>query len=571
MKYTEILQRNKALSGLFQGDKFRIAIISNVTVSQLKDVLELSLREKGINAEVEIADFDSIVQESLRFSDANAVLLFWELVNLVDGFQSKVYIQNEEEINSLKSKVESEIDIVLKNLKKVPLVLINSFSATILDSNPISYGPLQELADYFNKILKSSVSGNQIMVNVESIFAILGIDHSRDIRQFQAAKTLYSVDFFRKYCEAIRPAFLSSHGKAKKVLVMDCDNTLWGGIIGEDGEAGLLMSDATNKGKIFKEVQTLLLGMKNDGVLLTLCSKNNEQDVINVLRGHPDIIIRERDIVSKKINWNDKASNLIEMAKELNLGLESFVFVDDSSFEIGLIKKELPEVEAIQVPTNLSEYPLIIKQLKSLFFSLSSTDEDKNKTAMYLQERQRKELQTTFDTIDDYLTSLGLSISLLWNEEISVPRAAQLTQKTNQFNLTTQRYTEADIERILKDPRYEIALIQVKDAYGDYGITGMVIVELDGDVAKIENLLLSCRVIGRNIELAFFDKLVDFLRKKDIRIIHGLYYSTAKNKQVESFYDKLGFNLVFSENGIKKYFIEMDQYKTNNLPYIKID
>lgn len=571
MKYTEILQRNKALSGIFQGDKFRIAIISNVTVSQLKDVLELTLREKGINAEVEIADFDSIVQESLRFSDANAVLLFWELVNLVDGFQSKVYIQNKEEISLLKSKVESEIDIVLKNLKKVPLVLINSFSATILDNNPISYGPLQELADYFNKILKSSLSGNQVMVNVESIFAILGIDHSRDIRQFQAAKTLYSVDFFRKYCEAIRPAFLSSNGKAKKVLVMDCDNTLWGGIIGEDGESGLLMSDATNKGKIFKEVQTLLLGMKNDGVLLALCSKNNEQDVINVLKGHPDILVTERDIVSKKINWNDKASNLIEIAKELNLGLDSFVFVDDSSFEIGLIKKKLPEVEAIQVPSNLSEYPLIIKELKSLFFSLSSTDEDKSKTTMYLQERKRKELQTTFETIDDYLTSLGLSISLLWNEEISVPRAAQLTQKTNQFNLTTQRYTEADIERILNDPRYEIALIQVKDAYGDYGITGMVIVELDGFEAKIENLLLSCRVIGRNIELAFFDQLVDFLRKKEIRIIHGLYYNTTKNKQVESFYDKLGFNLVFSENGIKKYFIEMDQYKTNNLPYIKID
>jgi FkbH-like protein len=571
MKYTEILQRNKALGGLLQGDKFRIAIISNVTVSQLKDVLELTLRENGINAEVEIADFDSIVQESLRFSKSNAVMLFWELVNLVDGFQSKVYIQNKEEINRLKAKVESEIDIVLRNLKNVPLVLINSFSATILDNNPIAYGPLQKLADYFNNILKSGVSGNQIIVNIESIFAILGIDQSRDIRQFQTAKSLYSVDFFRKYSEAIRPAFLSSTGKAKKVLVMDCDNTLWGGIIGEDGESGLLMSDATKKGKIFKEVQTLLLGMKNDGVLLALCSKNNEEDVINVLRGHSDILITERDIVSKKINWNDKASNLIEMAKELNLGLDSFVFVDDSSFEIGLIKKELPEVEAIQVPTNLSEYPIIIKQLKSLFFSLSSTDEDKSKTAMYLQESQRKELQSKFDTIDDYLTSLGLCMKLLWNKEISVPRAAQLTQKTNQFNLTTQRYTEADIERILNDPKYEIGLIQVKDAYGDYGITGMVIIELSGREAKIENLLLSCRVIGRNIEFSFFDQLVDFLKKKDIRIIRGLYCLTAKNKQVESFYDKLGLNLIFSESGIKKYLIETDHYKMNNLPYIKID
>ena len=221
------------------------------------------------------------------------------------------------------------------------------------------------------------------------------------------------------------------------------------------------MSDATAKGKIFKEIQTILLGMQKEGVLLALCSKNNEEDVNRILNHHPDILITDKHVVSKKINWQDKVSNIAEMAGELNLGLDSFVFIDDSNFEVGLVRQELPMVEVVQVPVNLSEYPLLLKELKMLFFSLINTDEDKNKTAMYLQERQRKGQLKVHDSIDNYLASLGLSLSIHWNQEISVPRAAQMTQKTNQFNLTTKRYTESDIVRMLDDPEYDIAIFSV--------------------------------------------------------------------------------------------------------------
>lgn len=571
MKYTEILQRNKELNSTLQGDKFKVVIISNITVSQLKDVLEFTLREKGINVDVEIADFDSIVQESLRFSDYNAVLLFWEVFNLIDGFQSKVYIQSQHEINRLISKVESEIEIVLKNLATVPLVLINSFSTTLLDNNPISFGPLQELTLILNNKLRSSISNNQKIVNIDYVISTIGLNQSRDLRQFFTAKSLYSIDFFRQYSEAIKPAFLSANGKVKKVLVMDCDNTLWGGILGEDGDSGIIMNDLTQKGKIFREIQTLLLGLKKEGVLLALCSKNNEEDVLEILKKHPDMLIREDDIVSAKINWKDKASNLIEMSNELNLGLDSFVFIDDSSFEIGLIKKELPKVESIQVPSNLSEYPSLIKNIRSLFYNLSNSDEDKSKTTMYLQEKQRKQIQTSFDTIDDYLSSLGLSLKLIWNDEISIPRAAQMSQKTNQFNLTTKRYTEADIERILAVPNYEISLFEVKDNYGEYGITGMAIISIENNEAVIDSLLMSCRVLGRNIELVFFDKIVEKLKNRGVKIIHGMYIESPKNKQVESFYEKVGGNLITEGKGFKNYVIDIDNYNNNNLLYIKIE
>jgi len=571
MKYTEILKRNKDLAQELTGEKYRVAVISNITIVQLKEVMELSLREKGINADVTLADYDAIVQESHRFSDFNAVVIFWELINLVDGFQSKIYLMGQDEIDRLANKVEGEIDIVLKNIKNVPLVIINQFSAALIDNSPLKLGPLQILGGYLNTALRNSVSSTQIIVDIDSVFSRIGINQSRDLRHFHSSKTLYTIEFFRKYTETVLPAFQAVNGKTKKVLVLDCDNTLWGGIIGEDGEAGIQMSDATAKGKIFKEIQTVLLGMQKEGVLLALCSKNNEEDVNRILNHHSDILITDKHLVSKKINWQDKASNIAEMAGELNLGLDSFVFIDDSNFEVGLVRQELPMVEVIQVPANLSEYPLLLKELKMLFFSLNKTDEDKNKTAMYLQERQRKEQLKVHDSIDNYLASLGLSLSIHRNQEISVPRAAQMTQKTNQFNLTTKRYTESDIKRMLDDPEYEIAVFSVSDHFGDYGVTGMSIIHIKNSTAIIDSLLMSCRVIGRNVELAFFDQLVKILLDKNIKTLLGSYISTAKNKQVEAFYDRLGFTSTISNEHQKDFTIQLENYKMNNLPYIKIN
>jgi len=570
MKYTDILKRNKELGQELTSEKYKIALISNITITQLKEVLELSLREIGINAEVTLSDYDAIVQESHRFSNFNAVVIFWELINIVDGLQSKIYLMDQDEINRLANKVESEIDMVLRNTKNVPLVIINQFSASLIDNCPLKQGPLNILGDYLNKELRSKVISSQVILDINSIFSNIGIDKSRDLRQFHTSKILYSIDFFRKYCKTTLPAFLAVNGKTKKVLVLDCDNTLWDGIIGEDGESGIQMSDVTAKGKIFKEVQTILLGMQKEGVLLALCSKNNEEDVNKIFKNHPDILIRDNHIVSKKINWQDKARNITEIAEELNLGLDSFVFIDDSNFEVGLVRQELPMVETIQVPANLTEYPILMKELKMLFFSLSNTNEDKNKTEMYLQERQRKEQLKIHDSIDNYLSSLGLTLSIHWNQEISVSRAAQMTQKTNQFNLTTRRYTESDILRMLEDPEYFIATFSVSDQFGDYGVTGMSIIQIKNSSAIIDSLLMSCRVIGRNIEIAFFDEIVKFLLEKKIKTLLGSYLRTPKNKQVGSFYEELGFKSTKINELQTDFMIQLEDYKARNISYIKI-
>ena len=573
MKLTEIIKRNRELGAQLTGDVYKIALISNITIIQLKEFLELNLREKGINAVVTVGDYDAIVQDSVRFSEYKAVLVFWEAGNFIDGFQNKSYAMPSDEIDALAERVEGEIRLMLHNLKRTPLVLVNRFTSEIFGADALREGALPNLCKRLNATLASKVASNQIIVDLDNVLAKVGHDASVDFRQFQSSKALYTIGFFKTYAEAVMPAFMAATGRAKKLLVLDCDNTLWGGIIGEDGYYGIELSDSRMRGRAFREVQTIVKGLQRDGVLLALCSKNNSTDVDQVLNEHPDMILRNDDLVAKKINWQDKVTNLRELASELNLGLDSFVFVDDSSFEVGLIQKELPQVMCIQVPQNLSEYSSVIRKLSRDFFSLARTAEDERKTKIYQQEHLRKEQSSQFNSIDDYLTSLGLKMKITWDSHIPVSRAAQLTQKTNQFNLTTKRYTEADIHRMLSDSSYRIATFSVEDRYGDYGITGMAIIQRDKvlfSTCVIDSLLMSCRVLGRNIEYRFFDEVVKNIQSNGIEKILAVYQATAKNGQVAQLYDDLGFNLASEIDGCRNYEINVSDFKAKMIKYIEL-
>ena len=572
MKFTEILKRNRELSLKPAGNEYAIGLISNITISQLKEVLELTLREGGINADVVVGDYDAIVQDSSRFSESHAVLVFWEAVNLVEDLHGKAYLMPSEDLDALAERVVSEMDFVLRNLKSTPLVLINRFSSALFYADPLREGPLSNLCKRLNEALESKVASNQIIVDLDAVLAKVSLGASVDFRQFQSSKALYSFEFFKAYAEAVKPAFMAVTGRAKKVLALDCDNTLWGGIVGEDTYSDIQMSDATLKGNVFREVQTILRGLRKEGVLLALCSKNNPSDVDKVLSEHPDMVLKEDDLVAKRVNWQDKATNLRELATELNLGLDSFVFLDDSAFEVGLIQKELPQVKCVQVPQNLSEYPALMRELRREFLTLSKTAEDQRKTEMYRQDQRRKDQASQFKSIDEYLASLGLKLTIFWGTQIPVSRAAQMTQKTNQFNLTTRRYTEADIQRMLIDPAYTLGVFSVADRYGDYGVTGMIIIRQDKDSpgsAVIDSFLMSCRVIGRNVEYAFFDEVVHTLRAGGINNLRGEYLATDKNNQVERFYDKFGFELTFDTDKGREYKICLQNYKPQYIQYIE--
>lgn len=571
LKYSEILSKNRALGASLSGRVFRIILLSNIVVSQLKEILEFSLRDRGINAEVTLGEYDNIVQEAAHARDFDAVVVFWEAANLVDGLHVTADAKDQEELERLAGRVEGEMGLVLDSLRHVPLVLFNRFSARMFDSHELQDGALGQLCARLNATLEIRLSANQLPVDLDRVINMVGLDAAADHRQFLTSKALYSIDFLKAYAEHVVPAFRAVTGHSRKVLVLDCDNTLWGGVLGEDGEDEIRMNEATREGKAFREVQFILKGFRRKGILLSLCSKNNPGEVERVLADHPDMVLRGADFTALKVNWQDKASNLRDLARELNLGLDSFVFVDDSEFELGLVTKELPQVRCVRVPKQLSEYPFVIRRLAGEFFSLAATAEDARKTEMYHEEQARRHEADRFASVEDYLRSLGLTIDIGWNEEIPVARAAQLTQKTNQFNLTTRRYTEGDVSRMLSERTWAFAAFGVKDRYGDYGVTGLLILRItpQSDEALIDTFLMSCRILGRNVEYAFFDHLIGKLKSQGVTQLHGEYLRTDKNEQVAGFYDGLGFIRQVESEDRRHYLLELNHYRPSGIDYIK--
>lgn len=566
LKYYQILKENKLLASKNANLKpYNIALLSNCIISQLKEILEYSLHSQYINARVDLGNYDNILQDSEKFKNHNLIIIFWEIINFSEGFHYKVDTLSENQISEIINKAKSEIDFLFNTLKNSAFVILNRFQ-----NNHFANKKLDFIASELNKYIEKKVPSNFKIADISKIFYSISLDKSTDWQSYYLYKMPYTIDFFKAYTKRINPIIRAVQGKAKKVLILDCDNTLWDGILGEDGFHGIQLSQNNKMGAVFTEIQTLALELKKQGVLLCLCSKNNDDDVNQILENHPDMMIKNSDITIKKINWNDKVSNIKSIAKELNLGLDSFVFVDDSDFEINLIKDNLPEVEAIQVPKNIFIYPQEFRKIMPLFYTLSKTEEDKHRTVIYEQQVEREKEKTKFFNIDDYLKSLEINLEIFINEELHIARQAQMTQKTNQFNLSTLRYTEGEINSFRKSSDYDLISIIVKDKFGDNGITGLAILNYQDKSAHIDTLLMSCRIIGRNIEFKLIDYLVNYLKNRKINTILSKYVKTRKNEQVSRFYDKCGFTLIKQSDSEKYYSLNINEYKNSEINYINI-
>lgn len=347
--------------------------------------------------------------------------------------------------------------------------------------------------------------------------------------------------------------------KRKKCLVLDLDNTLWGGVLGEEGIEGIKIG-GDYPGKAFLYWQEALLELSKSGVILTVCSKNNEQDVLDAWEKNPFIVLKKERFAAYRINWTDKATNIKELAQELNIGLDSFVFVDDNPTERELIKQMLPMVEVPEFPAQPYELMPFFKQLVEDYFKVYSvTDEDKKKTEQYKQNAARAQAQNAFADFDSFLESLDIQITIEAANEFNIQRIAQMTQKTNQFNLTTHRYTEADVRGFV-DEGWKVWCISVADKFGDNGITGAIMVKPDGE---IDTFLLSCRILGKGIEIAFVKKILAMLAEGGMETLSTKYLPTAKNAQVKDFWEKAGFTCVAeTEDGSKEYLLALKDADT---------
>ena len=346
----------------------------------------------------------------------------------------------------------------------------------------------------------------------------------------------------------------------KKCIVLDLDNTLWGGVLGEDGIEGIKIG-GDYPGKAFLCFQKALVELSKSGIILAVCSKNNEDDVKECWAKNPFNIINEKYVSSYRINWNNKADNIKEIAAELNIGLDSFVFIDDNPTERELVKQKLPMVAVPEFPAQPYNLPLFVDEITEKYFKVYSlTDEDKKKTEEYRANAERSREQNKFTDMESFIRSLEIKMTIQSANKMNVSRIAQMTQKTNQFNLTTGRYTESDLSAMLANGA-KIWCLSVSDKFGDSGITGAIIIKNN----EIDELLLSCRILGKGIEKEFVRQILFMLKQAGLTELKAVYIPTAKNAQVKEFYENNGFTLVEEESdGIKNYSVDLTAYSANS-------
>lgn len=335
-------------------------------------------------------------------------------------------------------------------------------------------------------------------------------------------------------------------GRTAKVIAVDLDNTLWGGIIGEDGMNGIRLGPEY-PGASYVALQRALLDQHRKGILLAVCSKNNPEDAMAALSSHPGMLLKPEHFGSMRINWRNKAENLREIAAELNLGLDAVAFVDDNPVERAQIRTSLPEVMVIELPSDPSGYADALRNCPH-FERLAFSEEDRQRTGMYAAERERSKAEQKFSSKEDFFRSLEQEVVIAALEPATLARIAQLTQKTNQFNLTTRRYSEQQITEMAARPGCEVLSLRVRDRFGDHGLVGVAIIQDSGESRDIDTFLLSCRVIGRTVETAFLAHVANTARDKGLKRLQGWFLPTKKNAPAREFYSQHGFTL-HSSNG----------------------
>lgn len=350
----------------------------------------------------------------------------------------------------------------------------------------------------------------------------------------------------------------------KKCLVLDLDNTIWGGILGEDGISGIKIS-GDYPGNAFHDFQLLIKDVAESGVILCTCSKNNIENVRECFKKRDDMVLGFNDFVLHSINWDDKATRVASIASKLNIGLDSIVFVDDNPRERELVKGVLSEVCVPDFPEEPYELTSHFSKIFTDYFrSNRITDEDRNKKLQYKQMLKSEEFKRRFSDEDDFIRSLRIKLSIVKMDDTNIARFSQLINKSNQFNLTTRRYSENDL-RYLERNNDLIYGLKIKDRFGDLGISGIAIIRIDGKNAEIDSFLMSCRALGRKIENEFLKAIMNILYKKGVRLVRAEYLSTKKNMLVKDFYTQFGFTKDPGLNGNCNYIYRMTkQFKVSN-------
>ncbi len=430
-------------------------------------------------------------------------------------------------------------------------------SSLDIASEKCRYGAEKQTDQFFEHYLIEQIgvlydAGNKVYIlPVKDLISEMGRSVFYSPKMWYVGSMPYSLKGMAALNELMdRYASAAKGTKKKKCLAVDLDNTLWGGVIGEDGVNGIVLSDH-NEGARFRDTQRLLKKMKDQGVMLAILSKNNPDDVEPVYQ-HPHMVLQHEDFVAEVINWEPKTVSIRKLASDLNIGLDAFVFLDDNPAEREQMKAECPEVTVIEFPKDTSLLPeTVAKAYDDWFFSLEVTGEDTQKTAMYRAESQRKLERESAGSVEDYLKRLEMTMEIHLMKPEEEARVVQLVNKTNQFNVTTRRYSAEEIHRLAEDG--DIITVHMSDKYGDQGLTAVMILKYTNSTAEIDTFLMSCRVMGRKAEEEIMAQVKRYLTGKGIFQVTATYIRTAKNAPVADLFDRLGFTPAFGKpNGAEK-------------------
>jgi FkbH-like protein len=558
-------------------DVFRVKVLRNITVEGIDTLLKHHLYDHRIRVEMEFGGYGTMVQDVLDLADGRSapapdlIVLALALDELDPGYGLPGWTSE-----LACSELSKLLDLLTTRTRA--LIAIHTFVSPLWSESGLSCDTggrnLSSQVDAANRFVIDRVRtapSRFVLVDLELYLRRLGAEAALDPR----GRYLWQAPFKRALldCWALRiaRAACALKGRAKKCLVLDCDNTLWKGVIGEDGIDGIELEPREYPGRAFREFQASILRLAERGVLIALCSKNDESDVMEVLERHPHCLLRRSHLAAWRVNWRDKASNLVELSRELNLGLDAFVFVDDNPVECELVASLLPSVTVLQVPRKLHELPDLIVR-GGLFDTFQVTEEDRSRAALYQGEARRKEESAAYDNLDGYLASLETVAEIHVARPHDLARIAQLTQKTNQFNLTTRRYAEGEIAALLESPDSTVYSMRVRDRFGTLGIVGVVILRFDGHVASIDTFLMSCRALGRRLEEAMLEHcLADAAARRTLSRWHAEYIATPKNTQVADFWPSRGFAEAVGASASRRFVREVSTAPPSLPEFIKIE
>lgn len=523
----------------------RLGIASNVTVDLLANYLRRHAYLANVRLEILKGSYDNLLADVETFSEAGLdyVIIIPFFDNLQASWEAQLDGLEGEARQAPVADYLARLNLALSQTTGIGNIILTGahlwHPAVFVDGSSSQAALLADFNVALHEI--AAKRPNVRFLDMASIIATLGTRNAFDARFYYRSKAPYTPSFINELARQISLMTRSFGGVFHKVLALDCDNTLWGGIIAEDGAAGIQLDPYTYPGNVFWNVQQQILALERQGVLVCLCSKNNEADVTELLNNHDQMVIKNEHLVARQVNWNDKVSNLKALAAELNLGLDSFVFVDDSSFEVEAVRKQLPMVRVFQVPQRLTDYPAMLREISELFLA-GGSPESRSKTRQYRQLAEAVAMQASFSSQEDYLRSLGLKVTLQRNAIDQLGRISELMNKSNQFNLTTRRLMPGDVARLMESERATVYSFSVSDRLADHGITGVLITEDEGDAVIVQSFLMSCRVIGRGVEFSVWRAVIDDARSRGKTVLRATYVPSAKNAQVADFYDRLGLN-----------------------------